>query len=582
VLSILVRRDLNDGDRSFAMAVNEGGEAAGPGRRFYDVPETPAPKAPFAQSRLRYALQMGDAASLATAQLLALAIVGSNGSLSRAGLSVLFAVVAGLFILRSQGLFLARVSSIRVVEATRLARATAILGFVTYGVDRLLPFGLSIMGMVLAVAFGLVLLLIERSAYRAWLGWARQSGRFIRKVVIVGADDEAVRLKNLFEVHREIGIEVIGVFGDRSQALRRGLVKWWRGPVSDAGLAVGALGASGVIVCPGTLMSHELNSLIRTLHDQNIHVHLSIGVSGVDTRRLQSLPLAYEPLLYCEPISVNPVHVAAKRLFDVFASAIAIILAAPAMAVIAIVIKLDDRGPILFRQKRVGRHGVEFGVLKFRTMVVDAEARLRELQRANERNGPLFKMERDPRITRVGRFLRSSSLDELPQLFNVFRGEMSLIGPRPALPSEVVNFSDQVRLRERVRPGITGLWQVEARDNPSFDAYQRLDAFYLDNWSILLDLVILIGTIEQVTMRLVATLLRKRREDREELLQRSEAARPSLPSIATVEASSGGRGAAESIWPGAKRPSAVVRRSTADKHHAAPAHTTNVVELGDH
>ena len=146
-------------------------------------------------------------------------------------------------------------------------------------------------------------------------------------------------------------------------------------------------------------------------------------------------------------------------------------------------------------------------------MHVDAEARLAELQRNNERSGPLFKMERDPRVTRVGNFLRSSSLDELPQLFNVLKGEMSLIGPRPALPSEVENFSDEVRLRERVRPGITGLWQVEARDNPSFDAYQRLDGYYLENWSMTLDLLIVLSTLEQVGLKLFHTLRRSRKPE---------------------------------------------------------------------
>jgi lipopolysaccharide/colanic/teichoic acid biosynthesis glycosyltransferase len=145
-------------------------------------------------------------------------------------------------------------------------------------------------------------------------------------------------------------------------------------------------------------------------------------------------------------------------------------------------------------------------------MVTDAEARLASLTAKNERNGPLFKMDDDPRVTRLGRILRDSSLDEVPQLINVLKGEMSLIGPRPALPAEVEMFdNDLVIGRTKVRPGITGLWQVEARDNPSFKAYKRLDLFYVDNWSVSLDLVILVATFEQVIARLVTTLLRRRR-----------------------------------------------------------------------
>jgi lipopolysaccharide/colanic/teichoic acid biosynthesis glycosyltransferase len=170
---------------------------------------------------------------------------------------------------------------------------------------------------------------------------------------------------------------------------------------------------------------------------------------------------------------------------------------------------LQDGGPVFFRQVRVGQDGHHFRVLKFRTMVVDAEAKLADLEAANERNGPLFKMDRDPRITRIGRFLRNSSLDELPQLINVLRGEMSMVGPRPALPSEVANFDDMLLNRTKVLPGITGLWQVEARDNPSFSAYRRLDLFYVDNWSISLDLIIMMATVEQVVAKLVFSLFRR-------------------------------------------------------------------------
>ena len=180
------------------------------------------------------------------------------------------------------------------------------------------------------------------------------------------------------------------------------------------------------------------------------------------------------------------------------------------MLVIAALIKLNDRGPVLFKQTRVGTDGNLFKVYKFRTMVVDAEARLAALVASNERSGPLFKMDRDPRVTRVGRFLRASSLDELPQILNVLKGDMSLVGPRPALPSEVAAFDEELRDRTKVKPGITGLWQIEARDNPSFSAYRRLDLYYVENWSVSLDIVILFATIEHVITRFVTALLGRR------------------------------------------------------------------------
>ena len=173
-------------------------------------------------------------------------------------------------------------------------------------------------------------------------------------------------------------------------------------------------------------------------------------------------------------------------------------------AAAALMIKLEDRGPVFFRQQRVGRHGELFTMIKLRTMIPDAEkARdtLVALQRA--RGGPLFKLDRDPRRTRIGRFLEAASIDELPNLFNVLRGEMSLVGPRPALPSEVAEFDDDLLARQSVPPGITGLWQVEARDNPSFYAYKRLDIFYVENWSLTLDIAIIVATAKSVLFRVL-------------------------------------------------------------------------------
>jgi exopolysaccharide biosynthesis polyprenyl glycosylphosphotransferase len=221
---------------------------------------------------------------------------------------------------------------------------------------------------------------------------------------------------------------------------------------------------------------------------------------GIDARRVTTTAFANETLLHVDAAQLSPWAWGVKRLFDVVVSVLLIILISPLLAVIALAIKTDG-GPVLFRQLRVGRDDEEFAVLKFRTMVVDAEARLAELQAANARSGPLFKMAVDPRVTRVGRILRATSLDELPQLFNVVRGEMSLVGPRPALRKEVDAFPPALRQRHGVRPGITGLWQVEARDNPAFDAYERLDLFYVKNWSLALDVVIILGTVEQLVLR---------------------------------------------------------------------------------
>jgi lipopolysaccharide/colanic/teichoic acid biosynthesis glycosyltransferase len=188
---------------------------------------------------------------------------------------------------------------------------------------------------------------------------------------------------------------------------------------------------------------------------------------------------------------------------DIVGAGVALLFALPVLAIAAVAIKLNDRGPVLFRQQRLGKDGKTFMLLKLRTMQTDAESKLADLVGENERDGPLFKLDVDPRVTRPGRILRATSLDELPQLFNVLKGEMSLVGPRPPLASEYDQFDDELRQRQQLIPGITGLWQLEARDNPSFRAYRRLDLYYLRNWSISLDLMILLLTVYQVLIRAV-------------------------------------------------------------------------------
>jgi exopolysaccharide biosynthesis polyprenyl glycosylphosphotransferase len=327
---------------------------------------------------------------------------------------------------------------------------------------------------------------------------------------VVGTNAEAAELVNLFADHNELGFRVAGVLGDRDEAIAHELGNLWCGGPTDAARVLAARQATGVVVAMGTLDANALTDLVRTLHHAGAHVHISSGLRRIDHRRLRALPLAYEPLFYVEPWALPHRQLIIKRGLDLVASGLALIVAAPVMLVLAALIKLNDGGPVLFKQTRVGTDGNLFKVYKFRTMVVDAEARLAELAASNERSGPLFKMDRDPRVTRVGRFLRASSLDELPQILNVLKGDMSLVGPRPALPAEVAAFDEELRDRTKVKPGITGLWQIEARDNPSFSAYRRLDLYYVENWSVSLDIVILFATVEHVITRFVTALLGRR------------------------------------------------------------------------
>jgi exopolysaccharide biosynthesis polyprenyl glycosylphosphotransferase len=202
--------------------------------------------------------------------------------------------------------------------------------------------------------------------------------------------------------------------------------------------------------------------------------------------------------LHYLPHSPRPHQRALKRIFDVVVSAIALLLLAPLFAAVAILIKLDSPGPVFFRQMRVGLRGRTFAMLKFRTMVQDAEKLRARLEQNNEQRGPVFKIEKDPRITRVGRFLRKHSIDELPQLLNVLRGEMSIVGPRPPLPAEVEKYAAWQRRRLSVRPGLTCIWQVSGRNQITFEEWMLLDMQYIDHWSFGEDLMLVLRTVPVV------------------------------------------------------------------------------------
>jgi exopolysaccharide biosynthesis polyprenyl glycosylphosphotransferase len=204
------------------------------------------------------------------------------------------------------------------------------------------------------------------------------------------------------------------------------------------------------------------------------------------------------PLLYVRRTGITQTQRAMKRTMDLIASGVLLLLLSPVLALISLWIKRDTSGPVLFKQTRIGRDGRPFSCWKFRTMVQDAESQRAELEHLSEGPGLLFKLKEDPRVTKVGLKLRRYSIDELPQLWNVIRGDMSLVGPRPALPTEAEQYDDWVHNRLKVRPGMSGLWQVSGRTETSFSDYVRYDLFYIQNWSLSLDLWILWRTFRAV------------------------------------------------------------------------------------
>ena len=390
-------------------------------------------------------------------------------------------------------LYLARVNSVRSAELAALFRVSVGIAIGGWLAARAALHGVWWGEAVFASLLAFVLLAATRTVFAVWLKARRKAGHHCRRILLVGRDEASDELLELVVDQPELGYRVVGYVGHADTYADFGVERV--GGYAEVEAAVNEHGANGVIVAASALGNWALRFALCDMVERGIHVQVSTGLQGLDHRRLRASSVGYEPVMYLEPSVTNSLwERQAKRAMDVVLAGVGMVLALPVLVIAAIAIKLDDRGPIFFRQERVGLNGESFRLLKLRTMVVDAEARLAELVDMNERTGPLFKSATDPRITRVGRFLRSSSLDEVPQLINVLKGEMSLVGPRPPLASEYEQFDDELRHRQELMPGITGLWQLEARDNPSFRTYRRLDLFYLRNWSLSLDLMILLLT----------------------------------------------------------------------------------------
>jgi len=243
-------------------------------------------------------------------------------------------------------------------------------------------------------------------------------------------------------------------------------------------------------------MDHSVEALKPDCEIEGASGAAVTEVSAVNSPFILATNPPPETIILTEP----PPEVAewATRTLDIIVAGLLLVMVGPLMAICALATWLSGPGPLIFRQARIGRGGRPFGMIKVRSMVMDAEQRLAEITELNESDGVLFKMREDPRITRVGRFLRRYSVDELPQLVNVIRGDMSLVGPRPPLPAEVNKYAIDVHRRLLVRPGLTGLWQVSGRSGLSWDESVRLDLYYVDNWSMMTDLVIVAKTVKAV------------------------------------------------------------------------------------
>ncbi len=319
------------------------------------------------------------------------------------------------------------------------------------------------------------------------------------KVIVAGNTGDALATRLALRADRRTSYEVQGFVMDRlDDNVPDTVSQLALGSIDHLPHVVKKTGAELVVVCLGAIDAERFAPMVRHLNVLGVDVALSTGLSNVALRRVSLGQVSGRPLVRVTPAPVSGWHIATKRALDIAGAAALIVATAPIMIMSALAIRIEDGGSPLFTQTRVGKGGFPFTIYKFRTMVNNAEKM--QLDLTNDHDGPVFKMTNDPRITKVGNLLRKTSMDELPQLFNILRGEMSLVGPRPLPVHEVEAAPASFLDRHAVKPGLTGRWQVSGRSDTGFDELDELDRWYVDNWSLTQDLEILARTVPAVLL----------------------------------------------------------------------------------
>jgi exopolysaccharide biosynthesis polyprenyl glycosylphosphotransferase len=351
-----------------------------------------------------------------------------------------------------------------------------------------------------AVPVAFLVLLASRWAWRQWLARQRRAGRFVSRTVLIGSSSTIEHTALQFQRHPDAGYLVVGSVPPESLFDAHDVVGSESAPSSALQNMLEAQDADTVVLTSSDYLTPErIRALGWQLERASQRLIISPSLNDVAGSRIQTQPAAGLPLIHVEAPTYTGVQRVLKRLVDIVGSLVLLLLFTPALLVIAAIVRLTTAGPVLYVQERIGRGERSFGILKFRSMVLDADATLDSLLAGQQTQGtPLFKVHADPRVTAVGRVLRRYSLDELPQLINVLRGEMSLVGPRPQRPLEVALYDSTARRRLAVRPGMSGLWQVSGRSRLSWDEALRLDLYYIENCSLVADLVILWRTAKAV------------------------------------------------------------------------------------
>ena len=461
---------------------------------------------PFWESAYASLLSFVDAVVIVAASLLALALrvgeVNSDLTLGSAhpqliSYSALIALMAPAWvaILAASRCYEARYLGVGSEEFKRVVngsvRFVALLGFTAFATKAQIARGF----VAIVVPLGISMLLVSRYAIRKGLHTLRSRGMCLHRVVVVGSPEEVLALTKQVEREPYAGLHVVAaalpdyldvhVTHDGRELPNIGPARWMVPKLA-------ALGVDTVAVAgPSAMSSNELRQLSWDLEGTGTDLVVAPAITDVTGPRIHIRPVAGLPLLHVEaPVFAGPARVL-KRAIDLVGALVLLIILGLPLIVVTLLVRREDGGPAFYRQVRVGRGATRFRIWKFRSMTVGADDQLAGLADRNESDGPLFKLRQDPRVTKIGARLRKYSFDELPQLLNVLAGTMSLVGPRPPLPSEVDVYAEHVHRRLLVKPGMTGLWQVSGRADLAWEESVRLDLYYVENWSVALDVQIL-------------------------------------------------------------------------------------------
>lgn len=409
------------------------------------------------------------------------------------GLIAIFAI-RGLYSIRLTGTWFRQVWSI-------ISSATLGLGFVIAYYFVFQPTGSSRLIVLFTWAIVIVLLCASRLIVSGVMGLLYRIGLGETRMLVVGSGRLGKMIMQHIAASPNLGYSIIGFLHDMNEPPADfGRFKML-GTLDDLGMVIRSMQVDEVIIAlPSHMHQHAVRS-VKMCERLGTSFKLIPDLYELSLSRIDMEAIEGIPLIGIKQVSLNTGQRLITRLVDIGVSVLILVLGSPLWLTIALIVGVTSRGPIVYKQTRIGLNGQPFKIFKFRSMYQDADQRLALLWQRNEASGPLFKMKDDPRRTPIGKFLRSTSLDEIPNLFNIIRGEMSLVGPRPPLPSEVAQYEDWQKSRLAIKPGLTGLWQVRGRSDLSFDEGVLMDLYYIENWSMRLYFQILLRTIPAVLFR---------------------------------------------------------------------------------